>query len=480
MDHLDCWREQAELARACGALLEASGIEYCRLPEVPGHLPCLVVSVPDAAAALRALRALPSDVQARLEDGDRPLAQVTGLPSGRLVLWRRLGATNGEPLTDADVGVALEAWRVTTAPGRRRDGGQHPSGTRIAVGKNGVVDYLEPDQWQLAQTAPSRWPRPMPPHLFTVTEPIDLVYTWVDGTDPAWRERQAAARNRATGHHTDAFSDSRFADHDELRYSLRSAEQNANWFRHVYLVTDGQRPAWLKADHPRLSVVEHREIFTDPSALPVFNSHAIESQLHHIPGLSRRFLYLNDDVFFTRPVRPEAFFHGNGLLKLFVSGAMVSADDADPRDLPVLAAAKRSRDLIERDFHRTFTARLQHTQLPQDRQLLDELEARYPAVFDAVMRSKFRHPDDYAVSSSLAQYYGYATGRAVSGEIGYGYVDISRSSTAAKLTVWARSRPFDVLCLNDTDNGDLSSAQRDSLVREYLSTCFPLPSTFEA
>ncbi len=38
----------------------------------------------------------------------------------------------------------------------------------------------------------------------------------------------------------DAFSTNRFADKEELRYSLRSLEKYAPWVRHVYLVTNGQ------------------------------------------------------------------------------------------------------------------------------------------------------------------------------------------------------------------------------------------------
>ena len=49
-------------------------------------------------------------------------------------------------------------------------------------------------------------------------------------------------------------------------------------------------------------MVDHQEIFDDPSKLPVFNSNAIISQPHRIPGLSEHFLYINDDVFFGRPV----------------------------------------------------------------------------------------------------------------------------------------------------------------------------------
>ena len=93
----------------------------------------------------------------------------------------------------------------------------------------------------------------------------------------------------------------------------------ASWVRTIYLVTDGQVPHWLDTGHPRIRLVDHRQIFRDQSALPVFNSHAIESQLHHIDGLAEHYLYLNDDMFFGRPVEPELFFHGNGIAKFFVS-----------------------------------------------------------------------------------------------------------------------------------------------------------------
>ena len=40
--------------------------------------------------------------------------------------------------------------------------------------------------------------------------------------------------------------------------------------------------------------------------LPTHNSHAVESQLHHIPGIAEHFLYSNDDMFFGRPLQPVA------------------------------------------------------------------------------------------------------------------------------------------------------------------------------
>src|SRR5699024_104385 len=109
------------------------------------------------------------------------------------------------------------------------------------------------------------------PHIRRVTEPIDLVYTWVDGTDPAWRSRMLAERDGVDPDAVEesATAESRFASRDELRFSLRSVEYYASWFNHIYLVTDGQVPDWLDLNHPKLTVVDHKEIFADTTVLPV-------------------------------------------------------------------------------------------------------------------------------------------------------------------------------------------------------------------
>lgn len=88
------------------------------------------------------------------------------------------------------------------------------------------------------------------------------------------------------------------------RYSLRSLEVNAPWIRHIYIVTNGQVPAWLDTSNPRVSIIPHHLIFPNRSVLPTFSSLAIEFNLHRIPNLSETFLYFNDDVFLGRPVTP--------------------------------------------------------------------------------------------------------------------------------------------------------------------------------
>lgn len=106
----------------------------------------------------------------------------------------------------------------------------------------------------------------------------------------------------------DELAASRFADNDELRFSLRSIERYAPWIRHIYILTNGQIPAWLNLNHPKIRVVTHAHIFPNRSHLPTFSSPAIESHLHEIAGLSEHFLYFNDDVLLGKPIYPDDFF----------------------------------------------------------------------------------------------------------------------------------------------------------------------------
>ena len=126
------------------------------------------------------------------------------------------------------------------------------------------------------------------------------------------------------------FSPSRFADNQELRYSMRSVEKYAPWVRKIFIVTNGQIPSWLNLDNPRVKVVPHSEIFTNQSHLPTFSSPAIESHLHKIPGLSKKFIYLNDDVFFGTEVWPDDFFTHSKGQKIFLSWPVPNCNEGCP------------------------------------------------------------------------------------------------------------------------------------------------------
>lgn len=117
----------------------------------------------------------------------------------------------------------------------------------------------------------------------------------------------------------DISSANRYRDSEELRYSLRSLVKNAPWVRRIYIVTDNQIPYWLNLDNDRVSVISHEEIFLNKSHLPVFSSPAIEANIHRIPGLSKQFIYFNDDVFLGSKTHPEDFVSLLGIPKFYLS-----------------------------------------------------------------------------------------------------------------------------------------------------------------
>lgn len=125
-------------------------------------------------------------------------------------------------------------------------------------------------------------------------------------------------------------SASRFADNEELKYSLRSVEKHAPWVRNIVIVTNGQLPSWLNLDNPRLKIVTHEELFLNKSHLPTFSSPAIEAHLHRIPGLSPKFIYLNDDVMFADDVWPDDFYtHANGQ-KIYLTWPVPNCNEGCP------------------------------------------------------------------------------------------------------------------------------------------------------
>lgn len=140
---------------------------------------------------------------------------------------------------------------------------------------------------------------------------IDLVYLWVDGNDPEWQAKRRAALGNAESK-SSANCEGRYANHDELRYSLRSIDRYAPWINNIFIVTDGQVPQWLNTENPKVRIVDHKEILP-PECLPCFNSSVIEHFIADIPGLSEHFIFSNDDMLLNRPTTPEDFFTPAGL-----------------------------------------------------------------------------------------------------------------------------------------------------------------------
>ncbi|GMA88394.1 hypothetical protein GCM10025868_36440 [Angustibacter aerolatus] len=191
--------------------------------------------------------------------------------------------------------------------------GPHPPGTGTAPRPNRWAAYLTPEQQRpVGAEVDGRRVRTyeglLRPHLLDVQFPIDVVYTWVDGDDDAWAARKEAAWAAAdhAAYHPLAANASRFSSHDEPAV-LAALAGDARRLGAPRVRRHRRAGAGLAAHRPPEACGSSTtaSLFGDAGRLPTFNSHAIESRLHHIDGLAEHYLYLNDDFFFGRPVAPS-------------------------------------------------------------------------------------------------------------------------------------------------------------------------------
>lgn len=136
---------------------------------------------------------------------------------------------------------------------------------------------------------------------------IDLVYLWCDANDPNFANKKIEL-SKKINFNLVANDDCRYLDNEELLHSLRSVEKYASWIRNIYIVTYNQCPKWLNINHPKIKIIDHSEIMPK-SAIPNFNSNAIEHCIVNIPELSEFFLYANDDMYISDYITPEFFFN---------------------------------------------------------------------------------------------------------------------------------------------------------------------------
>ena len=311
-----------------------------------------------------------------------------------------------------------------------------------------------------------------------ITFDIDMVFSWVDGTSSEF-QRLRAQRMHAyiVGDGDD--SEARYRQIDELKYALRSVNLYAPWVRRIFIVTDSPRPEWL-AEHPRVTIVRSEEFFADTSVLPTHNSHAVESQLHHIKGLSEHFLYSNDDMFFGRPVRPEMFFSPGGITKFIEATTRIGLGEANPERSGFENAARVNRELLRQRFGRVTTRHLEHAATPLRRSVMTELNNEFPEAFDRTAASAFRSRTDISVTNSLYHYYALMTGRAVvQTEARVMYVETTLANAAAQMDRILKRRDYDFFCLNDGSKPEISVTRRTKTVKSFLERYFSVPAEWE-
>jgi Stealth protein CR2, conserved region 2/Stealth protein CR1, conserved region 1 len=237
----------------------------------------------------------------------------------------------------------------------------------------------------------------MPPPFSDSAPQIDAVITWVDGEDPTHKARRLRYLLPAEDSlHENGINPHRWACGDELSYCLRSIENHAPWIGTIHIVTDAQTPdlSHLSTSlRAKIRIIDHRDIFKGyEHALPTFNSLAIESMLWRIEGLSERFIYFNDDVFLTAPLRVSDVFDGDKPVlrgKWVDLGALgASRDDlSDPSKFHDFMQ-RNAALLLGYEAHHVFACA--HVVFPMRRTVLADMYARFKSHFEANIAHRFR------------------------------------------------------------------------------------------
>lgn len=459
--------------------LEAAGIEIMLIRHAR-RTPALVVDARDRPAALLALhdagRFEPLYVKSRgatavlAADLRVDVAPVEPLPGSYRVFRPRI--VEGADLTyGVEYAVRLEFWlrdgdviRAPRANALTRKVFDRADATHTTVemfGRtwNTLVDMFTPQPDE-------------------VTAEIDLVFSWVDGSSSEFQRQRAAQMEGYIVGEGDE-SAARYRHVDELRYALRSVHMYAPWVRRIFIVTDSPRPAWL-IDDPRVTVVRSEEFFADPSVLPTHNSHAVESQLHHIDGLAEHFLYSNDDMFFARPVEPELFFTSGGVTKFVECPIRIGVGAPRLHRSGHDNGLRVNRALLQERYGRTILRDLEHCATPLRRSVMSELEETFPDDFARTAASRFRAATDISVTNSLYHYFALMTGRAVaSTEPTVEYVQSTLAAGLRRMQRLATRRDVDMFCINDGGSSEVPEELRIRAVRDTLESTFPVPAPWE-
>ncbi|KAF8198773.1 hypothetical protein K438DRAFT_1823675 [Mycena galopus ATCC 62051] len=262
---------------------------------------------------------------------------------------------------------------------------------------------------------------------------IDLIYTWVNGSDPLHHKARTKALE---GIRIRRPKEARFREHDELRFSLRSIRKATASWKHtaVHIISAdvdpkdpidpdkrlGLVPQWLNMDFnparsehgpPPIYLHHDSELFhlipTGPrkpnsdeiytwrnKTLPTFNSHAIESQIPNLDAalVSENIITLNDDNFMLRDLPPSAYHSPLfGPVLLFQTDRYIESNATGRLDgSSEFRSLGWSNHLLDQRFGARPRPYVMHNARAFSLPLLHEASLAFPYYFSATPYSHFR------------------------------------------------------------------------------------------
>jgi hypothetical protein len=308
------------------------------------------------------------------------------------------------------------------------------------------------------------------PSLINWDEPVDIVYTWVNGNDPTWRKKILNYKSK------NEIDFDRFEETNELQYSLRSVEKHMPWVRNIYIVTNCQIPDWINTNNTKIYWVWHDDLFpSDAQYLPTFNSHSIESCLHRIKGLSEHFIYFNDDVFVMKDLKKSSFFKSNGCSISFMEPYGMAFYSRSGENEGYIDAALNGKKLLEDTFNISPVQFHRHTPHALRKSILEEMETLFSNSYHTVRLNRFRDKSDISATSFLYHHYSFIKKESV--REGCREHLIRNKNYKSKTRASKQSTPH-FICIND-GAGSHQDTKFKIWMNSFLETYFPKPASWE-
>ena len=298
---------------------------------------------------------------------------------------------------------------------------------------------------------------------------IDLYIMWVNGSDPKWFSRMKKTANERNLVFDDNYFVSRYQEHSELKWSLRSVEKHLPWIHKIHIVTDKQFPNWMNISHPKLHFVNHDFLFYP--GYHSFNSHAIQYLMYKIPGISRRVIMTDDDMFFLQKIEPNYFFDELNRTIIHTHRYKYQPNDELPechyQDTGEIYryGIQLTHKVIYEKFNRTLPIKNSHLPNPMDMKTLFEIHQVFdiePQIF-----LPFRLCGDYQFQT-LVNLYSSITNRSI--KTPYKPEGMVTYFPEQVLNFYSINSTIKLLCVNNYDS---------SFYEKYLPSKFLEKSSFE-
>ena len=161
---------------------------------------------------------------------------------------------------------------------------------------------------------------------------------------------------------------SRDRDNGELKYTLRALANNAPWVGRIYLLVNGAQelPSWVP--EPEKTVMLDRCTLLPKGTCPTRNGFTAMSVVHKVPGLSRQFIYSDDDILLAQPADFDDFFVNGSKPYCFMGDEELLTEDIYQNSNEVAIEEKHIPSRV------TWNP---HIMRPLDRLALEKFEKRY-------------------------------------------------------------------------------------------------------